>query len=73
MRTKKPKSLKRLRSARVLFPLATCSVALVIFSAVVYALAVPGALMGDPSDGNNSFFSSLFNSASVDTSNDASA
>lgn len=73
MRTKKPKSLKRLRSARVLFPLATCSVALVIFSAVVYALAVPGVLMGDPSDGNNSIFSSLFSSASADTSNDASA
>lgn len=71
MRTKKSKSLKRLRSARVLFPLATCSVALVIFSAVVYALAVPGALMGDPSDGNNSIFSSLFSSASADTSNDA--
>lgn len=72
MRIKKPKSLKRLRPARVLFPLATCSVALVIFSAVVYALAVPGALMGDPSDGNNSIFSSLFSSASADTSNDAS-
>lgn len=73
MRTKKPKSLKRLRSACVLFPLVTCSVALVIFSAVVYALAVPGALMGDSSDGGNSIFSSLFSSASADTPNDASA
>lgn len=72
MQTKKPKSLKRLRSTHVLFPLATCSVALVIFSAVVYALAVPGVLMGDSSEGNNSFFSSLFNSASANTSSDAS-
>ena len=73
MRTKKPKSLKRLRSARVLFSLATCSVALVIFSAMVYALAVPGVLVSDSSNGTNSILSSLFGSANADISNDASA
>lgn len=70
MQIKKPKSIKRLRPARVLFPLATCSVVLVLFSAVVYALAVPGALTGDPENGNTSFFGSLFGATNADASSD---
>lgn len=72
MRKKKPKSLKRLRPARVLLPLATCSVVLVIFSATVYALAVPGVFANDSMQDNSSVFSSLFNSANADSSDSAS-
>lgn len=44
---RKPALLKRFSSSRLLLPLATCSVALVMFSAIVYGAAVAGALSDD--------------------------
>ena len=73
MLTKKFKSLKRLRSARVLLPLATCSVVLVFFSATVYALAIPGALADDSRQGNSTVFSSLFSPVNTNSSDPASS
>lgn len=56
MRMGKTKSPKRLNSARLRLSLATCSVVLVVFSAVVYAVAVPGAFAQNP---NSTLLTSL--------------